>query len=341
VRRFLQVLIGLVALAIIAFVFVGLINYFNKDIHTKSSHSIDRPIAGNEISVLNWNLGYAGLGKESDFKIDGGDMIRPPSQQVVRKNISGIKSLIEKNKSDIHLFQEISEPDMLTRGENVLSSVQKSLSDYDYFYSSDFRTKLIPTRWALRHGLASFTQFKTEPAKLIELPLEPTKLGGTVQRLYHIQHTGFKNESGENWVILNLHLSAFDEGGNVRLKQFDSVIKIADEFYQQGHHVVVGGDWNIQLSGTEFPTTTKEEFLFWRTKLPTEKILPGWQIVVDHDTPTMRSNERPYVKGENFTSIIDGYMVSPNVEVIEVETIDTNFEFTDHQPTKARFRSKK
>ena len=35
-----------------------------------------------------WNIGYCGLGKESDFFYDGGKMVRP-SQQISEKNLNG------------------------------------------------------------------------------------------------------------------------------------------------------------------------------------------------------------------------------------------------------------
>jgi endonuclease/exonuclease/phosphatase family metal-dependent hydrolase len=330
-----------IAFAIILFCMVLAANYFNSSIVTRQDYSEGQPVAGAEISILNWNIGYAGLGKDSDFVMDGGEMLQPPSRETVETNVDGIQNILNANKSDIHLFQEISEPDMLTWGVDVLAAITKTLGDHNMSYSSDFRTRFIPTKWALRHGLATYTRVQSEPVELIRLTLEPTRLGGIVQRQYHIRKTGLTGSDGTEWVVLNIHLSAFDEGGNVRLKQLDELIEIANEYYQNGNHVIVGGDWNIQLSDTEFPTTTKEEFLFWRTKLPRERIKPDWQIVVDETTPTMRSNERTYVKGENFTSIIDGYMVSPNVEVLDVKTIDTNFEYTDHQPIMARFTARK
>lgn len=45
----------------------------------------------------------------------------------------------------------------------------------------------------------------------------------------------------------------------------------------------------------------------------------------------------PYTKGVNYTLVIDGFIVSDNVTVKEVENIDTGFEFTDHNPVKMTF----
>jgi len=48
--------------------------------------------------------------------------------------------------------------------------------------------------------------------------------------------------------------------------------------------------------------------------------------------------ERSYSRGENYTTIIDGFIVSPGVEVLEVSTTDLDFQPGDHQPVRARFR---
>ncbi|MDE2112896.1 MAG: hypothetical protein KGJ79_17295, partial [Alphaproteobacteria bacterium] len=56
----------------------------------------------------------------------------------------------------------------------------------------------------------------------------------------------------------------------------------------------------------------------------------------DPHVPTVRTNNQPYRPGVNYTAIIDGFLVSPNVEIDSVTTIDTGFQFTDHQPTVLR-----
>jgi len=319
---------------------IFLLNYSNKTIKTQQGPGTENQIAGTEITMLNWNIGYAGLGKDSDFIMDGGENLLPPSKAIVEANLKGIQTILSQNKADFHLFQEISEPDMLTLGVDVLAGVTDEMRGYEWFFSNDFRTQFIPRSQSVKHGLAMFTRIKSEPVSLIKLPLEPQRLSGIIYRLYHIQAKEFTAGDGNEWVILNIHLSAFDEGGKVRVKQLERLLEIADEYYKAGKHVIIGGDWNMQLTETSFPYTTKQEYLFWLKKLPHEKIKPNWQIVIDPQTPTNRSNERPYKRGENYTTIIDGYMVSPNVQAISVKTLDTDFEFTDHQPILARFSAR-
>ena len=39
------------------------------------------------ITIMTWNLGYGGLGEESNFIADGGKSILPPSKAIVSKNM--------------------------------------------------------------------------------------------------------------------------------------------------------------------------------------------------------------------------------------------------------------
>jgi len=59
----------------------------------------------------------------------------------------------------------------------------------------------------------------------------------------------------------------------------------------------------------------------------------GLTAVMDNATPTCRSLDRPYDGSANFQFyMIDGFIVSDNVRIDTLETIDADFEFTDHNP---------
>ncbi len=74
-----------------------------------------------------------------------------------------------------------------------------------------------------------------------------------------------------------------------------------------------------------FPHTTTDEFLFWLFPFPQDALLEGWRIAADASVASVRTNERPYVAGENYTTVIDGFIVSPNVSVEEVRGFDLGF----------------
>ena len=49
-------------------------------------------VSAEQLSVLSWNIGYAGLGKEQDFFMDGGTHARPGSAEIVNRYLDGIRN---------------------------------------------------------------------------------------------------------------------------------------------------------------------------------------------------------------------------------------------------------
>ncbi len=312
-------------------------NYLNSVIRTDARTPTITNIAQQPITVMNWNLGYAGLGEESDFVMDGGTNLYPPSRAVVEKNLAGIQSVITTNPADIYLFQEVAKPDQLNLGVNVLEGVDAVLVGRDRLFSTDFDTWFIPRSWALHHGLGSYAGINTDPPQVYRLPNQEERLGGVIRRQYHFSERRFTDRDGVKWAVINVHLAAYDQGGEVRNAQLDALLGHVQALYAQGWHVVVGGDWNMQLTPTDFPHTTDDEYLTWLHPFPTDHLQEGWTLGFDPTVPTVRSNERPYRADENFTTIIDGFLVSPNVKIQSVRTLNLGFAYSDHQPQIAEF----
>lgn len=293
------------------------------------------------LTVMTWNIGYGGLGAESEFFADGGKEMLPPGKAIVEKNVAGIVSLLNKNAPDAILMQETARASLLTRGVDTLGAVVGALKGRDNAFSADLAARLLPPPFNIRNGLFTSISWGGARRELYELPREPNFIFGLFKRRYHAQVVRVPVDGdAADWVLIDIHLSAFDEGANVRLAQLREVLKLAEAEYEKGARVVVGGDWNYEFARPDTLSTTKEKFLFWLHAFPYLELKAGWTAAFDPEIPTCRTNERPYARGENFTTIIDGFIVSPNVEVVEVRAIDLDFQYTDHQPVVARFRAR-
>ncbi len=330
--------VAITILAYTALVVIGNRSYRNITIEKLSDDAV-ASLSNNSLTVTTWNLGYGGLGAESDFVADGGTHILPPSRAIVEKNIQGIVAELNKNRADILIMQEVARPGLVTHGGDVLGNVHQSLSTSDNAFSPDFTMRFMPPGFGAQHGLFSSTKIMGATREVVNLPLEPGYIFGLSRRLYHLHITRIPFERGE-WSIINAHLSAFDDGANIRMEQLRSVLSIAQAEYENGRHVIIGGDWNLELARPDRPSTTLEKDLFWLFPFPTETLQDGWQIAADQKTPSVRTNERPYIRNENFTTTIDGFVVSPNVAVESIKTTDFDFAYTDHQPVTATFRAK-
>lgn len=295
--------------------------------------------AAREISALNWNIGYAGLGADSDFLADGGRMLRPPSRRAVERNLAGVLEALRARDCDIQLLQETAKAGFLTRGVDVVGALRGALAGRDNAYSEDI-SGLSRGPLALSHGLFSSTRLAGAERDFPPLPLEPGRIAGLYKRRYHVQSLSAPIAGGGRWTVFNVHLAAFDDGAKVRRAQLRAALDLAEARFAAGDHVVIGGDFNLAFAPIDRPSTTQARHLDWLHPFPHDMLKPDWRTAFDARTPSVRTNERPYRRGENFTAAIDGFIVSPNVETAAVAVIDLDFAHSDHQPVFARLRAR-
>ena len=60
----------------------------------------------------------------------------------------------------------------------------------------------------------------------------------------------------------------------------------------------------------------------------------GWTFAYDLDSPSCRLLNQPYDKDDENTQhyVIDGFILSPNVELTNVQTLGLDFGSSDHNP---------
>jgi endonuclease/exonuclease/phosphatase family metal-dependent hydrolase len=295
------------------------------------------PEAGETLDILTWNLGYGGLGAGSDFVADGGVHSFPPSQGAVRANVAGIaRFLSTQQDADIILLEELAHAGPANYWVNLKHSVDGALAHRDELFFADFKTRLMPWPLAMSHGQGRYARVGVESVDVVALPAEDAGILG-VRRRYAATVSRLKGP--HNWTVCSVHLAAFDADARVRTRQLRDLLAWAQREYAQGRHVVIGGDFNLQLAQTNFPNTTDKKFLFWVFPFPHEALPAGWRIAADATTPSVRTNERPYHAGENYTTVIDGFIVSPNVAIEQVSGFNLDFQNSDHNPVRVRVRA--
>ena len=142
----------------------------------------------------------------------------------------------------------------------------------------------------------------------------------------------------EKLILINTHLEAYDDGQG-KLDQSRELLKLAMDYYDQGNYVVVGGDWNQSFPGGEvYPPLSPD---LWQAGLLIEEDLPkGWSYLADNSTPSCRSNHKAYQEEDHQVYLIDGYLISPNLEGLSVKTLDYGFSHSDHNPVELKIRLK-
>lgn len=138
-------------------------------------------------------------------------------------------------------------------------------------------------------------------------------------------------ENGKNLYLVNIHLSAYDEGGVIKKKQTEYIINYVNRVYNEDNYMVIGGDWN-QLLDPNLLAGYGESVPYWLGTLPEEIYTLGFNLAFDSTNNTVRDFDSPYIKGKTFETVIDGFLISPNLEIINTKTHDLGFKNSDHNP---------
>lgn len=297
---------------------------------------------GGRIRLLTWNIGYAGLGKDADFFLDGGKTSKPDNIKTVKANLDGIKQKIKEIDADIVLLQEVDADSSRTFNMPQMTQIADEHRNMDAYFATNFQTFFVPVPWydpmgKIWSGIMTLSRFfLKDEAVRISLPGStkwPEKMFD-LKRCMLVTRIAL-DQKGKDLVMVNLHLSAFDDG-YLKGKQLEFVMEFLLNEYELGNIVIAGGDWNHSMPGINKDYfgkhTTSEENLKWLGKID-EKLTPnGWRWVFEKTNPSVRSNEKKYVKGENFTTVVDGFLISPGIEVNFVKNGSSDFKYSDHEP---------
>lgn len=292
-------------------------------------------------SMLSWNIGYAGLGKEMDFFYEGGERVRPEKEWNF-SYLDGIKKFITENDSiDFFLMQEIDIRSHRSFNENQFENVQNKLPDFTGIFATNYKASFVPVPlyepmgkvWG---GMATYS--KVCPVEALRLSTPGTY--SWPKRLFMLKRcfikTVFPLDNGKVLVIFNIHNSAFDDAAELRIQELELLKKEILAEFEKGNYVIAGGDWNQnppRLDITKIKKyVTKESW-----PIPDDYFPTGWQWAFDASLPTNRDVDKPFNPSKTACTIIDFYLVSPNIHIENIRTIDRQFYFSDHMPVKLIF----
>jgi len=295
------------------------------------------PAADHELRIGTWNIGYAALGAGADIYMDGGTSLRALSKHRIDAAATAIAGQIARTRCDVMCLQEVAEPGFLTRQIDVRARIDQALPDQERFYWADFDTVALPRMLRVRHGMATYAATLSDQCRIIDLPDADTQMLGFIKKPYIGVLNRFPMANSDKyWVTINIHLPVFDITPIARAAHLARLFDVAMQEYVQGNFVVICGDWNTRLCPRSFPHRFDENLLKDFVDFPRDSLPTGWTISVDPKTPTVRMLDDKFEKGRTYTTIFDGFIVSPNVRTASVETLDLGFAHSDHQPVVAR-----
>ena len=301
----------------------------------KSADSGSRKLCSKEdLTVLSWNIGYAGLGKDSDFFMDGGKDVKSADRETVEKYLSGIREFILNQDADLIMLQEVETDSSRTYGINEADFLADGSSVHALNYSCPFVPYPLPPIGKVHSGLLTTTEYEIERADRIALPCPfswPVSTAN-LKRCLLAAYLPIEGSSSQ-LVLVNFHLEAYDDGEG-KIAQTQMLREFIQNEYEKGNYVIAGGDFNQTFPGTLdiYPILQSD---YWVPGELDSDILPeGWSFAYDTSAPSCRLLNQPYDRANADTQhyVLDGFIISPNIQLNSVKNIDLLFENSDHNP---------
>lgn len=309
---------------------------------------------GQAYTAVTYNIGFGAYNHDFSFFMDSGvmedgtavtgDHARAQSAEIVRTNTDGAAATLAALDADFYLLQEVDQPSTRSFGIDQKAQLQAAFSGYGGTFGLNFHSAYLayPLHEMLgkaQSGLLTLSRYGIAEAVRRSYPVDEsffTKFFD-LDRCFTLQRLPV--EGGGELVLINSHMSAYDEGGLIRQKQMDFLADVLTREAAQGNYVIVGGDFNQALCGTEKAFASRQQVPEWVHDFAEDKLPAGYRVVAADnvtEVPTCRSTDMPYEKGVNYTTVLDGFLVSENIRAT-AENRDEDFQFSDHNPVRLTF----
>jgi endonuclease/exonuclease/phosphatase family metal-dependent hydrolase len=316
------------------FVYLALTEYRPEPIEDSDSirNSRDEELTEN-IKITTLNMGYCSLDKDQDFFLEGGSS-KHTTRDETFDNLISLTSQLKELNSDFYLLQEVDVKGTRSNNINQVEYIATEANQYNLFYAYNYRAKWVPLPVFKPMGSAysglltlSKKQFKSSKRYQLEGQELFPKSMFFPKRAFVVNEFVLQNK--KTLYLINVHLSAYDKDAQYRSLQVAHLVRFIRELYSaKENYVIIGGDFNLLLDKNLY----QEDMPSWVVPFDENILGDDFKVVFDPKINTVRSDDRPYIKGLNFETIIDGFIVSKNIKNIKVQTSDWRFEHTDHNP---------
>lgn len=342
--KYILYLIGTLVVLFLIFLAYAMLDDYQPDdevvIHEDNNAEI---LTDSVFSALIWNIGYCGMDETIDFFYDGGTQARVSKDRTL-KNVSDVKNFLMQmaSSTDFMLLQEVDVNAKRSYNTNQLDTLKNALPGFNSFYGKNYDVFFIPIPISKPYGkvdagIVNFSKFDPTKVTRFQYPGNysfPMKLF-MLDRCFLENRYNLSN--GKQLLVINLHNSAFDDG-SLRAQQLEYLKKYIDQEYKKGNYLIIGGDWNQSPPNFSPAYNNYVDDTTTNSFIPENSFDDGWQFVYANTGPTNRRSNIVYDRNTTPTTLIDFFLISPNVKADTVELINLDFVNSDHNPVKATFR---
>lgn len=331
----------LLAAPALFFMIIALTAYRPESVTVLTSLPQAAPLKKDTIEILTWNIGYAGLDSEMDFFYDGGKKSRTNKAKTT-ENLDSITHFLAAVSADFVFLQEVDKNSRRSYHIDQISAISQNMPLYTSIYATNYKSLFVPApphspTGSVESGLTILCQHIPQQSLRYAYPSRQSGLKQMFMpnRCFILCRLALKN--GKNLVLINTHNSAFDHNGEQRNVEMRFLKDFILNEYLSGNYVIVGGDWNQTPpleNAVKYQNINTEYFI---PLAISPNLMPReWKFVSDGNA-TNRFLDMPYIKGLTKETLIDFFLVSPNVEAIATQRINLKYRHSDHNPVFARF----
>ena len=308
-----------------------------------------------EYTAVTYNIGFGAYTPEFTFFMDEGVMqsgqktqgarSRAESQGSVTNCTQGVIETIRRLDPTFTLLQEVDTDADRSHHVNQADMITASFPQEASVFASNYHSSFLAypplePHGIVNSGLLTLSRFHIDEATRRSLPVNEGFINKffDMDRCFSVCRLPVTN--GKQFVLVNTHFSLYDTGGVVRSQQLKTMNLFLQREHDMGNYVVVGGDWNHALYGSERMYPTQQQIPLWVQVLDNDEITEGYSVICPTNlgkVASCRNADIPYQPGVSYTVTLDGFIVSDNVQAT-TENIDTGFENSDHNPVKLTFR---
>ena len=349
----------------------------NLDIEVENKSLVSSNINLNEeYKISTYNIGFGAYNQEYTFFMDEGYMedgtkvvgteASAFSKEAVLEDTNGAANTIKNFNPDFAFFQEVDTDSKRSYHVNQYDIIKETMGNYTSTYACNFHSAYLmyplnKPMGVINSGIATLSKFNIESSVRKSFTITDNKFDRLfdLDRCFNASYLPI-NGSDKKFVLVNIHMSAYDKGGTIREKQMQELNAFLDSEVEKGNYIVAGGDFNHDL------LTYNPDYSFTKNNKPFSEnftqLTPDWlsfffdengngpinslSVVASSNTPTCRDADITWQPGVSYVSTIDGFLVSSNIEVISHANIQTatdnlaGFAYSDHDPATMTFKLK-
>ena len=297
-------------------------------------------------TIVTQNCGFGAYSPDFTFFMDGGTQSWGKSRESVIENIDLAAEKVLSFDPDFVFLQEIDTDSTRSYHVDQRAQLTEKFDGFAQVSAVNYHSAFLMYPLTQPHGASNACLMTFSRTGITSALRRSLKISDGFSKLLDLDRcysvSRVPVENGRELVLYNVHTSAYGGSDEIRISQITQLTQDMLSEYQKGNYCVCGGDFNHDFTGDSTIVLGGDSMgeFGWAQPFPTELLPEGISqcLAYDDDTliATCRNCDVPYGP-DCQTFVVDGFLVSDNVRVLELHNVDAGFLYSDHNPVMLRF----